>query len=193
MWIEFKFKKSLWVICKILGLFVNPLSVDNKYSVLKRGNVLQHFQMQLSQKPKIFSLFFFLRFLNLDSILNIFKMKKDDPPCSCIFIFGLQKTCLDKCVTSPVLEDNSTSNMLNWLRHCWNLNDSIFTIFIDPCEENSGWKSLSEWYAESYDFLLFHSLPIISVLFLTEEMYCNIFRCDYFRNQKYYLIYFCIF
>ena len=82
---EFRLKKYLCVICKILGLFVNPFTADNKYSLLNRGNLLQHFQMQLSQKRKILSKLF-LHFLNLDSILNIFK-KKDDTPGLCIFEF----------------------------------------------------------------------------------------------------------
>ena len=56
---QFRFKNSLWVICKILGLFVNPLTADDKYSLLNRSNLLQHFQMQLSQKRKTFSEFFF--------------------------------------------------------------------------------------------------------------------------------------
>ena len=43
----------------MLGLFVNPLTVDDKYCLLKRGNLLQHFQMQLSQKRKTFTEFFF--------------------------------------------------------------------------------------------------------------------------------------
>ena len=59
------------MIFEILGLFfnpltavnkyslVNPLTADDKYSLVNRGNLLQHFQMQLSQKPKIFSEFFF--------------------------------------------------------------------------------------------------------------------------------------
>ena len=47
------------MICKILGLFVNPLTADDKYSLFKRGNLLQHFQMQLSRKQKTFSEFFF--------------------------------------------------------------------------------------------------------------------------------------
>ena len=40
--------------------------------------------MQLSQKGKIFFKFG-LHFLNLDSILNIFKKKKDGSRSSCIF------------------------------------------------------------------------------------------------------------
>ena len=60
------------VICKILRRFVNPLIADDKYSLYNRGNLLQHFQMQLSQKRKSF-LDFFFQLLNLDSILKVFR------------------------------------------------------------------------------------------------------------------------
>ena len=59
LWRIFRLKKSLWMTWKILGLFVNPLSGDNKYSLINRGNWLQHFQMELSQTRKILSQFFF--------------------------------------------------------------------------------------------------------------------------------------
>ena len=49
---------------------------------------------------------------------------------------GLRKTLSDKYLKSLDSEDPSTSNMGNGLKHYWNLNDSTFTIFIDPCEEN---------------------------------------------------------
>ena len=52
-------KESLLMIRKILGLFVNPLTADHKYYLFNRGNFFQHFQMQLYQKPKIVSEFFF--------------------------------------------------------------------------------------------------------------------------------------
>ena len=55
LWRQLGLKKILWLICKILGLFVNPLTADDKHSLLKGGNLLQHFQMQLSQKRKTFS------------------------------------------------------------------------------------------------------------------------------------------
>ena len=45
--------------------------------------------------------------------------------------YGLPKTWLDKCVKSPVSEDPSKSNMVNAPKHCSDLNDSPFTIFID--------------------------------------------------------------
>ena len=58
--------------------------------------------------------------------------------------YGLPKTSLDKCLKSPVSEDTSASNMVNEPRHCSKLNESTFTIFIDPCQEILGWKDLSE-------------------------------------------------
>ena len=51
--------------------------------------------------------------------------------------YGHGKMWLDKCLKSPVSEDPLTSNMLNVPKHCLNLNDSTFTIFIGPCEGNS--------------------------------------------------------
>ena len=58
----------------ILRYFFNPLSADNRYSLLNGRNLLQRFQMQIYRKRKIFSRSF-LHILNLHSILNIFKKK----------------------------------------------------------------------------------------------------------------------
>ena len=57
---KFRSKKSLWVICKILGLLFNPLTPDYRYSLLNRGNLLQHVQMQLSQKQTFFHFFLWI-------------------------------------------------------------------------------------------------------------------------------------
>ena len=43
------------VLCKILGLFVNTLTDDRKYSLLYRDNLTQQIQILLSQKAKTFS------------------------------------------------------------------------------------------------------------------------------------------
>ena len=43
------------MICKILGLFVNRLTADDKHSLLNRENLTRSVQMQLSQKQKTFS------------------------------------------------------------------------------------------------------------------------------------------
>ena len=63
--------KSLLVIFKILGLFLEKLTLDDKYTLLNRDNLLKHLQMQLSQKQKLF-LNFLVQYINRDSILNIF-------------------------------------------------------------------------------------------------------------------------
>ena len=46
------------VLCKILGLFVNTLSEDDKYCLLYKDNFLERIQILLSQKQKTFSEFF---------------------------------------------------------------------------------------------------------------------------------------
>ena len=46
------------VLCKILGLFDNTLSEDDKYSLLYNDNLLQPIQILLSQKQKTLSQFF---------------------------------------------------------------------------------------------------------------------------------------
>ena len=70
-------KKSLLVIQKILSLFVNTLTVNDKYYLLNRDNLTQPIQMHLSEKQKTFSQFFFAFIV---CILNIQHLpKKDDP------------------------------------------------------------------------------------------------------------------
>ena len=65
------------MIHKILTPFVNTLTVNDKDYLLNRDNLMQPIQMQLSQKQKTFSEFFFAF---LKSILNFKHLpKKDDP------------------------------------------------------------------------------------------------------------------
>ena len=64
------------MIHKILRLFVNTLTVIEKHYMLNRDNLTQQIQMQLYQKQKSFSEFFFGV---LKSILNFKHLpKKDD-------------------------------------------------------------------------------------------------------------------
>ena len=65
------------MIFKIIGLFVDTLTADDKYSLLNRGNLLQHFQMDLSEKGKTFSQFVFT-FSEFRGIFEQFE-RKDDP------------------------------------------------------------------------------------------------------------------
>ena len=70
------------VLCKILRLFVNTLSDDDKYSLLNRDNLMQLIQILLSQKQKTF--FVFLSpFLNCALNFENFK-KRYDPHSRCI-------------------------------------------------------------------------------------------------------------
>ena len=70
------------VLCKILGLFVNTLTDDDKYSLLYRDNLTQQIQILLSQKPETFSQ---LSSDILKPTLNFEHFqKKDDPHSRCI-------------------------------------------------------------------------------------------------------------
>ena len=69
------------VLCKILGLFVNTLTDDGKYSLLYRDNLTQKNQILLSRKRKTFSK---LSSKILKHILNFEHFqKKDDPHSRC--------------------------------------------------------------------------------------------------------------
>ena len=70
------------VLCKILRLFVNTFTEDDKYSLLYRDNLIQPIQILLSHKQKTFSQLFsaFLK-----STLNFERFgKEDDPHSQCI-------------------------------------------------------------------------------------------------------------
>ena len=134
-------KKSLLMIWKILGLFFNTLTADDKFSLLSRDNLTQPIQMQLSKKQRAF-LLFFSEFLNSRSNSEHFDKKM--PSYLMYFIkYGLWKTWLDKCLKRPVPEDPSKRNMGNAANPCWNLHSSTFLIIIDHFEANWLRKSLS--------------------------------------------------
>ena len=71
------------MIHKILRLFFNTLTVNDKHYLLNRDNLPQPNQMQLSEKEKTFSEFCFSF---LKSLLNFkHSTKKDDPRSLSIF------------------------------------------------------------------------------------------------------------
>ena len=72
-------KKSLLVIHTILRPFVNTLAVNDKQYLLNRDILTQPIQIQLSQKQKILSQFYFAF---LKSILNFKHLPKQDDPHS---------------------------------------------------------------------------------------------------------------
>ena len=70
------------VLCKILRLFVNTLTADDKYSLLNRDNLTQPIQILLSQKQKTIIRLFFA-FLKAALNFKYFR-KKYDPHRRCI-------------------------------------------------------------------------------------------------------------
>ena len=63
LWRQLSWEKSFLVICKMLRLFVNTLTADDKYSLHNRKNLTQWIQMPLSQKGKrTFSIFLCITF-----------------------------------------------------------------------------------------------------------------------------------
>ena len=68
---------SLLVIHKILRLFVNTLTANDKVYLLNGENLAERINIQLSQQQKALSQFFFAF---LKSIINFKRLpKKDDP------------------------------------------------------------------------------------------------------------------
>ena len=133
-------KKSLLMKCAILGGFANTLTVDDPYSLLYCDKLRQPIQMQLFKKRKTFSQFL-LHFWDSDQILNILKKKMT----LIAYVFPkleTPKVWLDKCLKSPVSEDPWTKDVVNGPKHCWNLHNFIFIIFIDHCKGN--------WVGESH-------------------------------------------
>ena len=64
LWVVFSWKISLLLLCEMLGLFFNTLTVDGKYSLRNIESLLQPVQMQISKKQNTFSNFF-PSFLNI--------------------------------------------------------------------------------------------------------------------------------
>ena len=137
------------MIWKILNLFLNTLSAISKYSLLKRYNITQPIRMQLSQKQKPFSEWFSAYFKSSLNFEHFEKKKKWRWHLIHFLADGLRKTWLDQCLKSPALEHPWKSKMVNGFLHCWNLNDSTCTIFIDQWERNWVSESLFYWYPKS--------------------------------------------
>ena len=148
LWPKFSWKKSMLMLWKILRLFVNTLSADDKDSLLNRNNLTQPNQILLSQKQKTFSEFFFTF---SKSTLNFeLSKKKDDPHSRSISqITVSEKGWLDKCMKNYASEYPTTNNMINGHKLCCNLEDRNFTIFIDHFEIHSVGKCPYYGYANS--------------------------------------------
>ena len=70
--------------------------------------------------------------------------------------YRLPKTWLDQRLKSSVLEDPFKNNMVNAPKHCSNMTNTSFTIFIDYSEGECLTKSLAQLYAKYQDCFLTH-------------------------------------
>ena len=100
-------KKSLLAICKVLGLFVNTLTVHDTNSLHSIDNLMQLIQWQLPKKQRTFSQFF-LAFSGFR--LNFEHSEKKDPHSLCISDITDQEG-------RKVSKDTSTSDMVNRPKH----------------------------------------------------------------------------
>ena len=73
------------MISKIPRLFVNTLTADDKHYLLNRNNLTPRIQMQLSQKQKTFSQFFFAFLKSMSNFIN-FPMRNE---LHSLFISGI--------------------------------------------------------------------------------------------------------
>ena len=135
LWKKLSLKKSLLVICNILRLFVNTFTSYDKYSLLNRDYLKQPNQMQLSIKTKYFFSIFFCSF---KTYIKSWKFSKKRGHSELMYFqnYGLPKARSDKSLKSAVSQYPTTRNMVNAPKHCANLNEGSFTIFIYYCKDN---------------------------------------------------------
>ena len=141
LWRYLSWKMLLVATCKVLRLFVNTVTADDKYSLLSRDNSMQRVEMHFWQKQKSFSNFF-CTFFQSTSNFEHFEWKMT--LIAYVFPkFRARRTWLDKCLKSSASDDPSTGHMVNGPKHSFNLDGSSFTIFVDHCEGNWVGKSHS--------------------------------------------------
>ena len=86
------YKKSPSVWCEILRLFINALTVDDKYSGSNMQNLPQQFQTPASQKQNVFSELF-IKFLKCAWNLEHFQKKDEYPSVIISEIIDAERRC----------------------------------------------------------------------------------------------------
>ena len=161
-------EKSLLLTCKFLGLLVNTLAGDKGYPVLNRDNLTIPIQMQVSGKEKTFS-HFLAAFLKSTWNFRYFE-EEDDPHRLCIFKITELENVVREMPKNFRFRGPFEKHHGKRAQPFWNLHQSTFTIFTDPCQVNWVGKSLSDWHAKSWDCLSTHSLKMKCILFLKDTI-----------------------
>ena len=142
----------------------------------------KQFRCIYGQNKKLF-LSFCVHFSNLHQILKNFQ-KRWLSPLMNFRNYGPPKTWLYECLKSPVWDNLLTGNILNGLKHWFNLNPRIFAIFVDHCEGTWVEKVTRSDMQNLKTFFLRHWLPMTSILFLVERIQCKQFRYIYLSEKQ---------
>ena len=143
----FRYKKSFLVISEILRPFFNLLTLDDKYSLGNRENLLQ------SGTTDLFG--FFAAFLKSTFDFELFEKKVT----FIAYIFPKSQTGRDavqNCLRSPISEQPIIVNILKVPKHCWNLWDSSFLICFQHSKKTFVQKSCYQSYPKSQGCLFTH-------------------------------------
>ena len=128
-------QKSLLDSRKFFRPFLNILTANDTCSLNSKDKWMETIQMHLFQKQNLFSEFFSAF---LESALNFEHFQEKRWPSEPMYFrnYRPRKTCLDKCLKTPVWEYLSTGDMVNRPKHWFNLNDTAFTSLSNHCESN---------------------------------------------------------
>ena len=140
IWDKLSWKKSPLVRSKILGLFVNTLTAEYKYSRRNMQFFAQQVQTPLSLKQKIFSGFFIPL---LKSTWNGEHFQKKGVFWLKYFRnYWLQKRWLLKCLENLTSEQFSGIILLTGSKNCLNFHGTCITLFFHESGINWAGKRL---------------------------------------------------
>ena len=83
--------------------------------------------------------------------------------------------------------------MVNVQKHCWNLHNSTFILFIGHLQVTCVRKSLSYWHAKSWDCFLTQWLPIKRILLLNKDNLTIPIQMQLSQKQKLFSEFFATF
>ena len=140
IWDKLSWKKSALVRSKILGLFVNTLTAEYRYSRRNMQTLTQKVQTPLCLKQKTFSDFF----LPFEIYMNwrTFSKKRRAFYLKYFRNYWLQKRWLLNCLKSFTSEQLSVINVLTGCKNCLNLHGTTIILFLHESGINWAGKSL---------------------------------------------------
>ena len=141
LWKEISLKNTILVVSETLRLFVNILTLEDKYCLSVKASVWRNLFKCNYLKIKKYFLDFFLHYRNMHKVWDTLKEKMILKVIFC-WNYRMQNAGLFKCLKSPLSENLWTVNMLKGPKDCLNLQRSIFfhifwTLQNEICSNNS--------------------------------------------------------